>query len=81
MNQTEYLYKAKPKAAAQWDAIERSQVPLVVIVAPDEWKQGQVRVKDQSVKEGDNKGELVSVQQLDGYLKEKLAALKSAASS
>ncbi|PWN23998.1 histidyl-tRNA synthetase [Microstroma glucosiphilum] len=72
----EYSYKVKPKAPAQFASIARDAVPYAVILAPDEWNQEQrtVRVKEQRGKgseEGDSKGEVVPLDQLVGYIKEK----------
>ncbi|KAK0540852.1 Cytoplasmic and mitochondrial histidine tRNA synthetase [Tilletia horrida] len=77
----EFLYKLKPKPAAQFTAIERDGTPLAVLLAPDEWAQGTVRVKEQRGKdseEGAGKGEVVKVEELVPYLKEKIAAWNGA---
>ncbi|CAD6977077.1 unnamed protein product, partial [Tilletia controversa] len=75
----EFLYKVKPKPAAQFTAIERDATPLAVLLAPDEWAQGTVRVKEQRGKdseEGAGKGEVVSVEELVEYLRAKIASMK-----
>lgn len=75
LQQTEYTYKVKPKAAAQWDAADKDSIPLVVIVAPDEWAQDKVRVKEQLGKEATGegaKGEVVTRDRLVDYVKSKL---------
>lgn len=74
---TEFLYKGKPKPAPQWTAIEKAQTPLAVMIAPDEWKQGSVVVKEQKGREseeGQGKGETVKVDDLVAYIKAKLAS-------
>lgn len=72
-SQAEYTYKAKPKAAAQWDAIDKDNIPFVVIVGPEEIKEGKVLVKEQVGKEAaEGRGVPVEVQQLVQYLKERL---------
>ncbi|KAE8223851.1 hypothetical protein CF319_g3178 [Tilletia indica] len=73
----EFLYKVKPKPAAQFTAIERDATPLAVLLAPDEWAQGTVRVKEQRGKdseEGAGKGEVVKVDELVQYLKAKIGS-------
>ncbi|KAE8229504.1 hypothetical protein CF326_g5526 [Tilletia indica] len=73
----EFLYKVKPKPAAQFTAIERDATPLAVLLAPDEWAQGTVRVKEQRGKdseEGAGKGEVVKVDELVEYLKAKIGS-------
>ncbi|PWN47878.1 histidyl-tRNA synthetase [Violaceomyces palustris] len=70
----EFLYKNKPKPAAQFNAIEKDGVPLAVMLAPEEWKSGCVRVKEQKGKdtdEGQGKGEEVKLDQLVEYLRSK----------
>ena len=63
----------KAKTAAQWEAVDRDQIPWVVIVAPDEMKDGKVRVKEQVGKaEAEGKGELVDRSQLVQYLQQRL---------
>ncbi|KAK0543416.1 Cytoplasmic and mitochondrial histidine tRNA synthetase [Tilletia horrida] len=76
---TEFLYKNKPKAAPQFTAIERDGTPLAVLIAPDEWAQGTVRVKEQRGKdteEGSGKGEVVKLDELVGYVQGKIAELE-----
>merc|ERR1711939_5351 len=70
----EYLYKNKPKPAAQFDAVDRDSIPLVVIVAPDELAQGQVRVKEQLGKDaGQGKGTVVPRSELVSFISERLS--------
>ena len=73
----EFLYKTKPKAQQSFTAIERDGVPYAVMLAPEEWKAGLVRVKAQRGKdsdEGAGKGDEVQLDQLVSFLREKLAA-------
>ncbi|PWO00484.1 histidyl-tRNA synthetase [Tilletiopsis washingtonensis] len=72
----EFLYKTKPKPAPQWAAIEKDAVPYTLIIAPEEWAAGTVRVKKQGGKdseEGQGKGEVVALAEVAEYLKRKLA--------
>ncbi|CAO1628876.1 unnamed protein product [Sympodiomycopsis kandeliae] len=76
--QTEYSYKLKPKLPAQFNTIAKDSIPFAIMIAPDEWSKKQVRVKEQkgkdaSAESGDDKGELVDVDKLVEYLKEKTA--------
>lgn len=74
---TEFLYKNKPKPAAQWTAIERDGVPLAVMIAPDEYGKGEVRIKEQKGKdssEGQGKGEPVKIEEMVAYVRSKLSA-------
>lgn len=73
--QTEFLYKNKPKPAPQFSAIEKDGTPFAVIIAPEEWAAGSVRVKEQKGKESgeaQGNGELVKLDDLAAYLKSKL---------
>jgi histidyl-tRNA synthetase len=50
-------------------------VKFAIIIGPDEWKDGKVRIKDQRTsKEGgsEEKGELVDKEEMVNWLKEKL---------
>lgn len=71
----EYTYKLKPKMPAQFAQIDKDSVPFAVILAPEEWSQGQqVRVKEQRGKdseEGASKGEVVPLDKLVEYIKDK----------
>lgn len=73
----EYAYKLKPKLPQQFNTIAKDAIPFAVMIAPDEWSKGQVRVKEQRGKEAaksgdeDEKGELVEVERLAEYLREK----------
>lgn len=76
----EFLYKNKPKPAPQFTAIERDAVPLAVMIAPDEYKNGSVIVKEQKGKdsaEGQGKGDAVPLDQVVDYVRAKLAAAKA----
>ncbi|KAG6876135.1 hypothetical protein C0992_000784 [Termitomyces sp. T32_za158] len=44
---TDFLAKNKPKHQAQFAASEKDEVPFVIIIAPEEWVAGHVRVKEQ----------------------------------
>ncbi|KAG6827474.1 hypothetical protein H0H92_011659 [Tricholoma furcatifolium] len=44
---TDFLAKNKPKHQAQFAASEKDEVPFVIIIAPEEWAAGYVRVKEQ----------------------------------
>ncbi|KAH0579167.1 Histidyl-tRNA synthetase [Termitomyces sp. J132] len=44
---TDFLAKNKPKHQAQFAASERDEVPFAIIIAPEEWDAGHVRVKEQ----------------------------------
>jgi histidyl-tRNA synthetase len=72
------MYKNKPKAGVQFDQIDRDRIPFAVIVAPDELKEGKVRVKEQVGKDAaegaeDKKGLPVEREKLVPWLKEALA--------
>lgn len=72
----EFLYKKKPKLQAQFAVVDKEQIPLAVLLAPGEWAQGTVRVKEQRGKDeaGDNKGTEVKLTELADYVKKLLAA-------
>lgn len=69
----EFLYKKKPKLQAQFAVVDKEQIPYAVMLAPGEWAQGKVRVKQQLVKDeaGADKGEEVPLSELCAYLQEK----------
>lgn len=74
-SQAEFTYKVKPKTAAQFEVIDKDRIPFAVMVAPDELKQGMVRIKEQVGKEeGQNKGELVSRGEMIEWLSKRLRA-------
>ncbi|OCF43361.1 histidyl-tRNA synthetase [Kwoniella heveanensis CBS 569] len=71
---TSFSPKTNPKTPAQWKQADDDQIPYVAILAPKELAQGLVRIKAQVGKDqaGDDKGEEVAIDQVVGYLKEKL---------
>ena len=71
----EFLYKKKPKLQAQFAVVDKEQIPLAVLLAPGEWAQGTVRVKEQLCKDeaGDNKGTEVPLAELADFVRAKLA--------
>ncbi|WFD23961.1 histidine--tRNA ligase [Malassezia equina] len=71
----EFLYKKKPKLQAQFAVVDKEQIPLAVLLAPGEWAQGTVRVKEQLGKDetGDNKGTEVPLAELPAFVRAKLA--------
>lgn len=71
----EFLYKKKPKLQAQFAVVDKEQIPLAVLLAPGEWAQGTVRVKEQLGKDeaGDNKGTEVPLAELANFVRAKLA--------
>ena len=76
LSQAEFIYKNKPKVQASFAAIEKDKVPFAVMLAPEEWKQGVVRVKAQKGKdsdEGAGKGDEVKLEELPAYLKQRIA--------
>ncbi|WFD31108.1 histidine--tRNA ligase [Malassezia sp. CBS 17886] len=70
----EFLYKKKPKLQAQFAVVDKEQVPYAVLLAPGEWAQGKVRVKQQLGKEegSSDKGEEVLLSELTGYLQARI---------
>ncbi|KAG6856483.1 hypothetical protein H0H87_003951 [Tephrocybe sp. NHM501043] len=44
---TDFLAKNKPKHQTQFAASEKDEVPFAIIIAPEEWSAGYVRVKEQ----------------------------------
>ncbi|KDN53486.1 histidyl-tRNA synthetase [Tilletiaria anomala UBC 951] len=74
----EFLYKNKPKVQQSFAAIEKDRVPFAVMLAPEEWKAGIVRVKAQLGKgseEGAGKGDEVKLDKLVSYLKSRIAEM------
>ncbi|RSH94705.1 Cytoplasmic and mitochondrial histidine tRNA synthetase [Saitozyma podzolica] len=72
---TEFMYKAKPKAPAQWKAADDDHVPIVAILAPAELESGTVRIKQQVGKDAageENKGVEVKVEEAVAYIKQRL---------
>lgn len=70
----EFLYKKKPKLQAQFAVVEKEQVPFAVLLAPGEWAEGKVRVKQQLRKEegADDKGDVVALADLATYLRTRM---------
>jgi histidyl-tRNA synthetase len=68
------MFKTKPKLAKQFETIDKERIPFAVLVAPDELKQGKIRVKAQVGKDeaGGGQGELVDRSDLVSYLKKLL---------
>jgi histidyl-tRNA synthetase len=69
------MYKAKPKAPAQWKAADDDHVPIVAILAPAELESGTVRIKQQVGKDAageENKGVEVKVEEAVAYIKQRL---------
>ncbi|WFD27842.1 histidine--tRNA ligase [Malassezia nana] len=75
----EFLYKKKPKLQAQFAVVDKEQIPLAVLLAPGEWAQGTVRVKEQLGKDeaGDNKGTEVPLSELPAFVRAKLGQVNS----
>jgi histidyl-tRNA synthetase len=71
----EFMYKNKPKLRPQFEVVDREQIPLAVIIGPDEIRDGVVRVKEQKGKEETESNDLGSVvkrTELIDWLKQKL---------
>ncbi|KAG8966192.1 Cytoplasmic and mitochondrial histidine tRNA synthetase [Tulasnella sp. 419] len=69
----EFMYKTKPKLRAQFEYCDKEQIPFAVIIGPDEWKSGLVKVKEQRGKEeSSGDGEQVKLDDLVAYIKQKL---------
>ncbi|KAI8058148.1 mitochondrial and cytoplasmic histidine-tRNA ligase Hrs1 [Syncephalis plumigaleata] len=45
----EFMYKKKPKAAAQFNACNKDRIPLAVIIGGEEVANGMVRIKDMRI--------------------------------
>ena len=71
------MFKTKPKLDKQFAQIDKDRIPFAILVAPDEVKEGKVRVKQQVGKEeGEGKmGVLMDRTEVVDYLKSKLASL------
>lgn len=72
---TEFLYKKKPKLQQQFAVVDKEQIPLAVLLAPGEWANGTVRVKQQLGKDeaGDDKGTEVPLPELAAFVQTKLS--------
>lgn len=73
------MYKAKPKAAKQFEAIEKDQIPFAVIIGANELKEGKVRVKQQLGKEGaadgsqDKDGQLLDRREMVEFIQSRIS--------
>jgi len=73
----QFMYKVKPKLRAQFDIVDRDHIPFAVILGPDEWKAGKVRIKQQKGKEentgsDDAQGTLVDKSSMVAFVEERL---------
>lgn len=73
--ESEYLYKKKVNPRKQFDAAEKSGCPIAVILGKEEFPNGEVRVKVLGQGE-ENDGELIKVDNMINYIKEKLDDIK-----
>ena len=71
----EFLYKKKPKLQQQFAVVDKEKIPLAVLLAPGEWANGTVRVKQQLGKDeaGDDKGTEVPLPELAAFVQTKLS--------
>lgn len=71
----EFLPKKKPKMQQQFAVVDKEQIPFAVLLAPGEWANGTVRVKQQIGKDeaGDDKGTEVPLTELASFIRSKLA--------
>lgn len=68
------MFKAKPKLAKQFEVIDKERIPFAVLVAPDELREGKIRVKAQVGKdEASGQGELMERGEMIAYLKRVIA--------
>ncbi|KAG6908634.1 hypothetical protein DXG01_003812 [Tephrocybe rancida] len=76
---TDFLAKNKPKHQVQFAASEKDEVPFAIIIAPEEWTAGYVRVKEQKWEfvdgqkqkvKSEDKGTQVKREELVRWLKE-----------
>lgn len=70
------MYKAKPKAAKQFEAIDKDQIPFAVIIGANELKDGNVRVKEQMGKDAvveDKDGKLIERSEMVQFIKSRMA--------
>lgn len=73
--ESEYLYKKKVNPRKQFDAAEKAGCPIAVILGKEEYPAGEVRVKVLGQGE-ENEGELVKVENMVEYIKQKLEEIK-----
>jgi histidyl-tRNA synthetase len=73
----EMMFKAKPKLPAQWNACDKDNVPLAVIIGGSEVEQGVVKIKDMTNKEGskNEKEQVVPRSSMIEEIKKRLAAM------
>lgn len=71
------MYKVKPKAAKQFETIEKDGIPFAVIIGASELQEGKVRVKQQVGKGGaapeDKDGQLIDRAAMVDFIKSRLA--------
>ncbi|KAH8923491.1 histidyl-tRNA synthetase [Atractiella rhizophila] len=76
--QAEFMYKTKPKTRPQFDEVARDRVKYAIIIGPEEWKNGEVLVKEQVTdaekREEEERGEPVPLSSLVDWLKGRLRA-------
>ncbi|OWB58166.1 hypothetical protein B5S28_g4164 [[Candida] boidinii] len=73
--ESEYLYKSKANIRKQFDAAEKADCPLAVILGKEEYPAGKIRIKTLGTGENDD-GELIELKDLVTAVNEKLEALK-----
>ena len=74
----EFLFKTKPKLAAQWAACEKDLVPFAVIIGEDEIANNVVKIKNMDKNMSDSTGNreiTVPRSEMIKVLKEKLSTL------
>lgn len=83
IKQAEFMYKAKPKLPQQFEILERDQIPYAVIVGPEEYDQGVIRIKEQlgkdaseNVQGDDKKGVPVPLKDMVSWFQGKFEASK-----
>lgn len=73
--ESEYLYKKKVNPRKQFDAAEKAGCPIAVILGKEEYPAGEVRIKVLGQGE-ENEGDLVKVENMVDYIKQKLEDIK-----
>ena len=75
--QADFLYKTKPKLMKQFEHCEKeeNQIPWMVILAPEEWNRGEVKIKDMNLPADhpETSGVVVAVKDLVAEMKKRLA--------
>lgn len=75
---TMFAYKQNAKMNKQWEQCEKAQVPLAVVIGPEELAQGMVRIKNMHKKDpNQGPGALVPVQDLVHELQNRLAEIQA----